>query len=185
MDKTRLLPLVCARFQVLFHSPSGVLFTIPSRYYSLSVTCSYLALEDGPPRFNRGFSCPDLLGYPDAHLLMFRLRDSHPLWSAVPGAFCYTFDSVIQGPTTPAGLTPPVWAIPRSLAATKGISFDFFSSRYLDVSVPWVGSFRCWDITPSGFPHSDIPGSKLACSSPRLNAACHVLHRRQIGRAHV
>ena len=25
---------------------------------------SYLALEDGPPRFNRGFTCPDLLGYP-------------------------------------------------------------------------------------------------------------------------
>src|SRR5437879_5708513 len=28
-----------------------------------------------------------------------------------------------------------------------------------------------------GFPHSEIPGSKLACSSPRLFAACHVLHR--------
>ena len=27
---------------------------------------------------------------------------------------------------------------PRSLAATKGISFDFFSSGYLDVSVPRV-----------------------------------------------
>ncbi len=29
----------------------------------------------------------------------------------------------------------------------------------------------------SGFPHSDIPGSKPACGSPRLIAACHVLHR--------
>jgi hypothetical protein len=28
-----------------------------------------------------------------------------------------------------------------------------------------------------GFPHSDIPGSKPACDSPRLFAACHVLHR--------
>ena len=28
-----------------------------------------------------------------------------------------------------------------------------------------------------GFPHSEIPGSKLACSSPGLIAACHVLHR--------
>jgi hypothetical protein len=27
-------------------------------------------------------------------------------------------------------------------------------------------------------PHSDIPGSKLARSSPGLFAACHVLHRR-------
>ena len=30
--------LVNAGFQVLFHSPPGVLFTFPSRYYSLSVT---------------------------------------------------------------------------------------------------------------------------------------------------
>ena len=32
----------------------------------------------------------------------------------------------------------PVWAPPFSLAATPGIDFSFFSSRYLDVSVPWV-----------------------------------------------
>ncbi len=35
---------------------------------------------------------------------------------------------------------------------------------------------------PAGFPHSDIPGSELACSSPRLIAACHVLHRRPVPR---
>src|SRR2546423_15543855 len=33
--RTSLLPpLVGTRFQVLFHSPSGVLFTFPSRYWS-------------------------------------------------------------------------------------------------------------------------------------------------------
>ena len=32
-------------------------------------------------------------------------------------------------------------------------------------------------ITGSGFPHSEIPGSKPACGSPGLIAACHVLHR--------
>ena len=31
-------------------------------------------------------------------------------------------------------------------------------------------------MTPAGFPHSDIPGSMLVCSSPRLIAAYHVLH---------
>ena len=31
-----------------------------------------------------------------------------------------------------------VWADPRSLAATEGIAVAFYSSRYLDVSVPWV-----------------------------------------------
>src|SRR3984885_9908093 len=32
-------------------------------------------------------------------------------------------------------------------------------------------------VHPVGFPHSDILGSKPACGSPRLFAACHVLHR--------
>src|SRR6266567_905320 len=34
-----------------------------------------------------------------------------------------------------------------------------------------------WGFYPHGFPHSEIPGSKPACGSPRLIAACHVLHR--------
>ncbi len=32
----------------------------------------------------------------------------------------------------------------------------------------------------SGFPHSDIHGSKPACGSPWLFAACHVLRRRMV-----
>ena len=30
---------------------------------------------------------------------------------------------------------------------------------------------------PRGFPHSEISGSMPACGSPKLIAACHVLHR--------
>ena len=37
-------------------------------------------------------------------------------------------------------------------------------------------------ITPRGFPHSEIPGSTLVCSSPRLIAAYHVLHRLLVPR---
>ena len=33
-----------------------------------------------------------------------------------------------------------------------------------------------------GLPHSEILGSKLTGSSPRLNAACHVLHRLSMPR---
>ena len=43
--------------QVLFHSPPGVLFTVPSQYCALSVTKEYSALEGGPPVFPQGFSC--------------------------------------------------------------------------------------------------------------------------------
>ena len=53
--------LVNTGFQVLFHSPPGVLFTFPSRYYALSVTKSYLALGGGPPCFPPDFSCPAVL----------------------------------------------------------------------------------------------------------------------------
>ena len=53
--------LVNTGFQVLFHSPPGVLFTFPSRYYTLSVTKKYLVLDGGPPCFLRDFSCPVVL----------------------------------------------------------------------------------------------------------------------------
>ena len=42
-------------------------------------------------------------------------------------------------PTTLKQHAASVWAIPFSLATTRGITIVFFSSRYLDVSVPWVG----------------------------------------------
>jgi hypothetical protein len=54
--------LVGDRFQVLFHSPPGVLFTFPSRYWFAIGGQEYLALEGGPPRFPQGFSCPGVLG---------------------------------------------------------------------------------------------------------------------------
>ena len=37
-------------------------------------------------------------------------------------------------------------------------------------------------MNPSEFPHSEIPGSKLICSSPRLIAAYHVFHRLPVPR---
>ena len=53
--------LVSLRFQELFHSPHGVLFTFPSRYWFTIGGQGYLALEGGPPRFPQDFSCPVVL----------------------------------------------------------------------------------------------------------------------------
>ena len=126
---------------------------------------------------------PAYSGSASARLLAFRIRDSHPLRSYVPVPFRYAFGSPMIRPHNPRLSHPTrVWAFPVSLAATLGISIDFFSSRYLDVSVPWVGSPKGDGTAPAGFPHSDTPGSELACSSPRLFAACHVLHRRSVPR---
>ena len=76
-----------------------------------------------------------------------------------------------------------VWALSFSLAATKKIDFSFSSSRYLDVSVPWVylhkamySPYDTWGF-PCEFPHSEIFGSLAMCAYPKLIAAYRVLHR--------
>ena len=81
--------LVGTRFQVLFHSAPAVLFTIPSRYYPLSVTREYLGLAGGPARFTRDFSGPVLLGCLSNKPLMFQLRGSYPLRRTFRMSFAY------------------------------------------------------------------------------------------------
>ena len=80
--------LVNTGFQVLFHSPPGVLFTFPSQYYTLSVTEEYLALRGGPRVFPQGFSCLVVLWILPCHL-RFHVRGFHPLWPAFPKPFHY------------------------------------------------------------------------------------------------
>ena len=64
---------------------------------------------------------------------------------------------------TPKILLPSVWPPPLSLATTRGISVDVFSSPYLDVSVqavPFIYLFdSVYDTLAGGFPHSEISGS--------------------------
>ena len=97
-------------------------------------------------------------------------------------------------------VTFPGSAGPRSLATTNGVSIDFLSSGYLDVSVPRVRSYNPmysgnkylsqpavshprtasesdYNELSGGFPHSEIHGSKPIPGSPWLNAGYHVLHR--------
>ena len=71
-----------------------------------------------------------------------------------------------------------VWALARSLATTYAIIIIFSSYGYLDVSVPHVrSSFDVIGLPPIGFPHSDIPASRVICTSTGLFAAYHVLRR--------
>ena len=63
--------------------------------------------------------------------------------------------------------TTLVWANPRSLATTNGITFVFSSSRYLDVSVPWVyllNGYYIFNIV--GFPIR-ISADHIVCANPR------------------
>ena len=64
--------LVSTRFQVLFHSPPGVLFTFPSRY------CSSIGHQVDRVSRVRRYSGTRLAKF------SFHLRGSHPLWLAFP-----------------------------------------------------------------------------------------------------
>ena len=119
-------------------------------------------MEGGPPRFQRGFSCPAVLRC-----------QSHSLWlpfaygaltlsrgpSQTASATCSMQTGLApSGPYNPEATRTSVWAGPVSLAATPGISVDFFSWGYLDVSVLPVGpdlSVTAHDgrrVAPFGYP---------------------------------
>ena len=74
-----------ARFQVLFHSPPGVLFTIPSRYSSAIGHREVFRRPSGLGRFTQDSTGPVLLGAAPAQPAGFRLRGCHPLRPPVPG----------------------------------------------------------------------------------------------------
>jgi hypothetical protein len=65
----------------------GFFSPFPHGTSTLSVSTEYLALEDGPPGFKRGFPCPVLLTNSHREIERFRLRDFHPLWCGFPAGF--------------------------------------------------------------------------------------------------
>ena len=87
------------------------------------------------------------------------------------------------GPTTPESKLPGL----GSSAFARRYWRNHFCFLFLQV-LRWFTSLRClpraygfsagsFGISQRGFPHSEIPGSKLICSSPGLIAAYRVLHR--------
>ena len=143
--------LVGARFQVLFHSPPGVLFTFPSRYWFAIGHRRVFSLGGWSPRLRTGFHVPGPTRDAQLRSAWFRVRGSHPLRPALPcrSATMWICNLTRGGqpphvrPATPGRQRLPltrarVWAGALSLAATRAISVDFSSSGYLDVSVPPV-----------------------------------------------
>ena len=61
-----------------------------------------------------------------------------PSFASLPRLFDYRYQNCIDAARTPYGRNHMVWALPFSLAATRGIDVSFSSLGYLDVSVPPV-----------------------------------------------
>ena len=114
--------------------------------------------------FHLSLTCPDLLRI----LLWFinlHVRDYHPLWSHFPRCSISFISSSLQSYYPVNAETITVWAFPRSLAATGGITFVFFSCRYLDVSVPCVClPYGIICLQHIGLSHSEISASKVICT---------------------
>ena len=104
------------------------------------------------------------------------------------------FGSAILGyrmPSTPVVRRPPVWPLSSSLATTKEIEFSFFSSGYLDVSLPRVPSYRTmysfggdWTLLQPGSPIRKSEDQCLLAAPPSLSQLiasfignqCHGIH---------
>ena len=161
--------LVNTGFQVLFHSPPGVLFTFPSQYYALSVTKEYLALGGGPPDFLQGSTCLAVLWIPLAPF-WFHVRDFHPLWSDFPDCSVILLLTCRSPNPGTHALRFRLFRFRSPLLTESHVVFS--SSGYLDVSVHRVPSIwlcihhTVTGVSPAGFPHSEIYGSMDICSSP-------------------
>ena len=97
-------------------------------------------------------------------------------------------------PTTPPAQRLQAWHV-------DGLGSSLFARRYLGnhfyflflellrcvsslrwLYPPYIFKQKYLEINPGGLPHSDIPGSKVICTYPRLIAAYHVLHRLHVPR---
>ena len=115
-------------------------------------------------------------------LSLLHLRGYHPLWRGFPGVFDFLAQLMLGVHT------------PHFLIFADGIRFALFPFHS-----PLLGESRLFSFPPptkmfqfGGFPylsvwhrllgdvrksHSEIRGFMHTCGSPRLIAACHVLHR--------
>ena len=158
----------------------GCFSPFPHGTCSLSVSRECLALPGGPGRFRRDFSCPALLRMP-LGAGRLRVRGCHPLRPGFPAgsARLHRCRGAVLLPR--GGLaTAAVWALPRSLATTGGITCCFLFLRVLRCfsSPRWLRRVSGGaGLKPCGLSHSDAPGSRAVCASPGIFAAYRVLHR--------
>ena len=158
---------------------SGYFSPFPHGTGSLSVSREYLALPDGPGGFAQNSSCSALLRMP-LRFAWLRVRNYHALWLNFPDHSPHHVSSDV------AVLLPPrrrnAWGLGSSPFARHywGTHCYFLFLQVLRCfsslrSPP--STQRIAGLQPAGLSHSEIRGSTVICTYPRLIAAYHVLHR--------
>jgi hypothetical protein len=172
-----------------------VLFTFPSRYWFAIGRQEYLALDGGPPGFPHEETFHVVLRDTSGSRIVFAYgaitRSGRPFQAASANEpICNSLQESqlpLVGPTTPRlqrlrPITQPRFGLLRfrsPLLTECSLLLEVlrcFSSLGVLVTA-YIFNRASLDITPGGFPHSDISGSTLARNSPKHFAACHVLRR--------
>ena len=168
--------IVSTRFQVLFHSPSGVLFTFPSRYWFTIGRQGVFSLGRWSSRIPTGFHVSRSTRGPFRREVGFSYRAvtlcGGPFQVTSPTRFFY--NSMWNAPQPRRqdrlrfGLVPvrsPLLRESRLLSLPRGTKMFQFprsaSNRPIDSG---GGAIPLQD---GGLPHSEIPGSQPAYGSPR------------------
>ena len=140
-----------------------VLFTFPSRYWFAIGLSVVFSLSGWSPKIRAGFLVSRLTQVPPCSPGNCRVRGFHPLRPRFPAGSANFLVCVLAVLLPRRGVaTLPVWALPLSLAATRGIIIIFSSCRYWDVSVPCVRPrFACarleaGRVAPFGHPRISV-----------------------------
>ncbi len=179
-------------FRFCFTPLAGVLFTVPSRYCTLSVmSCSLPWTVVGPAShqitrvwwYSRSSS--------QRHAPT--LRDCHPLWYAVPGTSRRVISTVANNALVATSLTTPLAQRVHAWHA-NGLGSSPFRSPLLRAVFRFLRVLRCFSsptylppqrvpsLTLGGLPHSDTVGSLRDRHSPTLSLRIRVLHRHDMPR---
>ena len=131
-------------------------------------------MPDGPGRFTRDSTCPALLRIPLRGGAL-RVPGFHRLRRGFPAASARapSSDNAVLQPR-PRRNADGLGIVPgRSPLLGESFLFSFPAGTKM-FQFPDGGTASRQD---AGFSHSETRGSKVTCTSPRLVAACHVLHR--------
>ena len=138
-------------------------------------------MPDGPGGFAQNSSCSALLRIPLSHIWL-RLPDYHRLWLNFPEHSThhqcttswsyYPADALLQ---QRFGLFPV-----RSPLLRESLVYFLFLQVlrcFSSLRLPLHPVMQITVLQTAGLSHSEILGSKVICTYPRLIAAYHVLHR--------
>ena len=137
-------------------------------------------MPDGPGGFTQDCTCPALLRVPPARSGGSR-KGLSPAAAGLSRPFRSHRAAHRGGPTTPAaperhgfGLLPV-----RSPLLGESLLFSFPAGTKMFQFPAWASAHRARmpPLQGGGLSHSGTRGSKAACASPRLFAACRALHR--------